>query len=156
MTKYIKSTKLPTTFLYTCTPYSRILDKHLVKPQPDGTILLDVALPDDCEFPGFAAEQTGDWVKMALRQPKKWAGESPFHSVDVLVSRPLMAGFAIGHDMQACGQHLTVAKMAQALSKMSKKDVHTPHITKDQFYSDEFRKRLGEIDWSHFRAFLDG
>ena len=76
---YIRSTSLPTTFLYTSHAYSDFLYLHyFTKDQtsdnPD-RFLLTIPVPDDTILPGFALEQTGEFVLAALKSPKKYVGQ---------------------------------------------------------------------------------
>ena len=74
--KYIKSTPLPTTFLYTSTPFSIIHHKELLKKRPkDEHYTLDLPLPDDLALPGYPSEQTGEWAKAAFSKPQRWVGK---------------------------------------------------------------------------------
>ncbi|ORX37542.1 hypothetical protein BD324DRAFT_622315 [Kockovaella imperatae] len=132
--KYIKTTNLPTTFLFTSTPFSIIVNRHLLKRQEDGTFLLNMRMPDDFVFPGYPTEQTGDWVKLALNKPDKWTGK----------------------DMHACTEHISPASMAHDLSKIVKKPVNTNHVSRDTFHSPEHREKLGETTWTHYKAILEG
>lgn len=81
---YIRSTSLPTTFLYTSHAYSDFLYlNHFTKDQSSSNpnrYLLTIPVPDDTILPGFALEQTGEFVLAALKSPKKYIGmsTSPF------------------------------------------------------------------------------
>lgn len=132
--KYIKSTSLPTTFLYTSTPFSYILWKHTLQSQPHGTFLLDLPVPDDCVLPGYPTEQTGEWVKMALKGGDKW----------------------IGKDMTACTEKATPVEFAAVLEKLGGKKVDTHHLSREEFLSDDHRESLGDVTWSHYKAFYEG
>jgi hypothetical protein len=72
--KYIKSTSLPTTYLYTCTPFSDVL--HHLSKSSDEDYLLSFPITDETAMPGFPVEQTGEWVKVAIAKPDKWVGTS--------------------------------------------------------------------------------
>lgn len=73
MVKYIKSTNLPTTYLYTCTPFSDVL--HHISRQGDD-YLLTFPVTDETALPGWPVEQTGEWVRVAMARPDKWIGQS--------------------------------------------------------------------------------
>jgi hypothetical protein len=73
--EHIKATSIPYTLLFTSHPYTDILAWDLVAPAPCGHgLILSIPAPDDCIIPGYAVEQIGDWVKVALKKPKKWIG----------------------------------------------------------------------------------
>lgn len=38
-------------------------------------LVLAIPAPDDCTIPGYAVEQVGDWVGVALKKPHKWIGK---------------------------------------------------------------------------------
>lgn len=86
MVEYIRSTPLPTTMLYTSHAYSDFLYlQHFTKDPSSGDpdrYLLTIPVPDETVLPGFALEQTGEFVLAALRNPKKYVGPSipPFSS----------------------------------------------------------------------------
>lgn len=74
--EHIKSNHIPATLLYTSHPYTDILAWDLLAPAPCGHgLILSIPAPDDCVIPGYAVEQIGDWVKVALKKPRKWIGE---------------------------------------------------------------------------------
>jgi hypothetical protein len=73
--EHLKATTIPYTLLYTSHPYTDILAWDLLAPAPCGHgLVLGIPAPDDCQIPGYALEQIGDWVKVALKKPKKWIG----------------------------------------------------------------------------------
>ena len=79
MVEYIRSTKLPTTMLYTSHAYNDFLylnhfTKDSASDNPD-RFLLTIPVPDDTILPGFALEQTGEFVLAALKSPKKYVGK---------------------------------------------------------------------------------
>ena len=77
--KYIKTTSLPTTYLYTCTPFSDVLT-YLSRSSNDD-YLLTLPITDDTAIPAFPVEQTGEWVRVAMARPDRWVGAffTPFH-----------------------------------------------------------------------------
>lgn len=72
--KYIKSTDLPTTYLYTCIPFSEVL--HHLSKRGDDDFLVTLPVTDGTALPGWPVEQTGEWVRVAMAHPDKWIGES--------------------------------------------------------------------------------
>lgn len=129
--KYIQSTSLPTTYLYTCTPFSDVL--HHLSRQGENDYLLAFPITDDTALPGFPVEQTGEWVKVAMAHPDKWAGQI----------------------MHACTEHPTPSDIAATLSGISEKHVDTAHLSRDAFYSPEHQARVG-LNWAHYRSYLEG
>lgn len=66
---------MPCTILYPSHPYSDILAWDLLRPNDTNTgLLLAIPAPDDCTIPGYAVEQVGDWVSVAMLKPHKWIG----------------------------------------------------------------------------------
>ncbi|RSH93074.1 hypothetical protein EHS25_007427 [Saitozyma podzolica] len=140
--KHIRTSSLPATILYPSHPFSDLIAWDLLRERPrfDGQgsggpkwYVLAVPAPDECEIPGYAVEQIGDWVKVAFQKPGKW----------------------IGQDMKVCGEILSVEEMAKHLSKISKKQVETLHLTKEEFYQPKHRARVGDAMWAQYRACLE-
>lgn len=50
----------------------------------------------------------------------------------------------------------TVAEMAAALSRVSGKTVKTNSMPKEYFFSDDFKKQLGQELWDQMKLFVDG
>jgi len=70
--------------LYTSHAYNDFLylnhfTKDAASENPD-RFLLTIPVPDDTVLPGFALEQTGEFVLAALRNPKKYVGKSYHYS----------------------------------------------------------------------------
>lgn len=57
--------------------------------------------------------------------------------------------------MKVCGEILSVKDMAKHLSKISKRQVETLHLTKDEFYHPKHRARFGNAMWAQYRACLE-
>lgn len=51
---------------------------------------------------------------------------------------------------------LTIKEMADVLSKISGKTVQTNSMTEEYFFSEEFKKTVGEELWSNWKLFYDG
>ena len=64
------------TDLYTSFYYSNATKFNMLKPQKDGTLLLEVPAADDTAIIAYAVEQTGGWVKAIFNDPKKFIGTS--------------------------------------------------------------------------------
>jgi hypothetical protein len=76
--KYIRTTSLPTTLLYTSHAYSDFLHlNHLERDSSSSEerYILSIPVPDDTVLPGYAVEQTGEWVLAVLQARGKWIGE---------------------------------------------------------------------------------
>lgn len=54
-----------------------------------------------------------------------------------------------------CGEIDSVKDMAKHLSKISKRQVETLHLTKDEFYHPKHRARFGNAMWAQYRACLE-
>lgn len=67
------SAGVPTTTLHSSVPYNRVVT--WLRNGPDGSLILDIPVPDDTKIPFFAIEQTGEYVLAALNNPKRWVGE---------------------------------------------------------------------------------
>jgi hypothetical protein len=68
--------------LYTSHAYNDFLylnhfTKDSASDNPD-RFLLTIPVPDDTILPGFALEQTGEFVLAALKSPKKYVGKSNY------------------------------------------------------------------------------
>ena len=61
-----------------------------------------------------------------------------------------------GKDIYAVTDAPTVAEMAAALSRVSGKTVKTNSMPKEYFFSDDFRKQLGQELWDQMKLFVDG
>ena len=150
--RYIKSTSLPTTFFYTCTPFSTIVrKKRIYKKEGDDHFTLDMPFPDDLALPGYPVEETGEWVRAAFAKPKKWIGASSL-SRRHCHGRSLM----LGQDLTACSEFSTPQSMADELSHIFHQPVETGHISKETFYSDQHRHKIGQVAWTHYKAFYEG
>jgi hypothetical protein len=57
--------------------------------------------------------------------------------------------------MKVCGEILSVEEMAKHLSKISKKQVETLNLTKEEFYQPKHRARVGDAMWAQYRACLE-
>ncbi|CAD6565062.1 MAG: hypothetical protein TREMPRED_000788, partial [Tremellales sp. Tagirdzhanova-0007] len=129
--KYIKTTSLPTTYLYTCTPFSDVFE-YLSRSSNDD-YLLTLPITDDTAIPAFPVEQTGEWVRVAMARPDRW----------------------VGKDMHACTEYPTPTQVAGTLSEILKKHVDTTHLSREQFYSQAHQSKVG-LEWSHYRSYLEG
>lgn len=78
MSDYARSRNYPVTHLLTCTYFSNITRAQQLQKKEDGSFLLRMPIPDDCELPSFAAEQIGLWVRAALANPTRYVGSSTF------------------------------------------------------------------------------
>lgn len=57
--------------------------------------------------------------------------------------------------MHACTEKITPSAIVETLSKMSKKQFETTHLSKEEFYSEKHQAQVG-INWPHFRTYLEG
>ncbi|KAL1412597.1 hypothetical protein Q8F55_000344 [Vanrija albida] len=112
------SAGVPTTTLHSSVPYNRIVT--WLRNGTNGSLILDIPVPDDTKIPFFAIEQTGDYVLAALNNPKRW----------------------VGKDMYAQSELFTPTEIAAVLSKVSGRKVETAHVTRAQFDSLESHERL--------------
>lgn len=155
MAEYIRSTKLPTTFLYTSHAYSDFLHLHHFTKDPSSgdpdRYLITIPVPDDTVLPGFALEQTGEFVLAALKNPKRYAGRSL-----MIVSATDFADAVAGQDIHACGSTPTLRDMATMLSKATGKNIDTLRLTKDDFYSEKHKEQVGEFFWPQYRNYVEG
>lgn len=71
----MKKLGVPGTQLYTSYYYSNLLSAKLAE-QADGTVVIQLPLPDDTVIPAFNAEQIGLFARVAFRNPDKWIGAS--------------------------------------------------------------------------------
>lgn len=156
---YIRSTSLPTTFLYTSHAYSDFLHlQHFTKDPSSGDpdrYLITIPVPDDTILPGFALEQTGEFVLAALRNPKRYAGMFSLYRASS-ASSGHTAETSIGQDIHACGSTPTLREMATMLSKATGKNIDTLHLTKDEFYSEKHKEDVGDLFWPQYRNYVEG
>ena len=66
----------PVTHLYTGFYLSNLVKFKLLQKQEDGSLLLNINMPDDAPLPSYAVEQTGGWVLAAFKD-KKYIGVYP-------------------------------------------------------------------------------
>ncbi|TXT13012.1 hypothetical protein VHUM_01413 [Vanrija humicola] len=112
------SAGVPTTTLHSSVPYNRIVS--WLRNGPNGTLILDIPVPDDTKIPFYAIEQTGEYVLAALHNPKRW----------------------VGKDMYCQQELFTPTEIAALLTKVSGRKVETAHVTRAQFDSLESHERL--------------
>ncbi|WVW82856.1 hypothetical protein I302_104868 [Kwoniella bestiolae CBS 10118] len=131
VSKYIRTTSLPTTHLITSYYFSNAIKFGQIKRDKHGTLLLATPAPDDCPIPGYAVEQTGAWVLKALNEPDKF----------------------IGKTIYACSDILTVSEMASTLTDVAEAKFDTLGLTREEFYSDGFRCKNDKELWLNFELF---
>ncbi|WVQ76556.1 hypothetical protein IAR50_006226 [Cryptococcus sp. DSM 104548] len=132
---YLKDKKYPYTNIYTCNYFSNVYKFGLLKQLPDDKgWQLNFTVPDDTRVPSYPVEQMGKWVVAAWKAPSEW----------------------IGKDMTACGDALSVAEMAEVLSKVAGFKVDTPHYSRETFYSDAHKEAVGEELWLAMKILVEG
>ncbi|ODN75094.1 hypothetical protein L202_06310 [Cryptococcus amylolentus CBS 6039] len=139
VSKYIQEKKYPYTNLYVSSYYSNFTKRgmlHRISTEDGGQRwVVDYFSPDDTEIATYADEETGLWVLEAWKNPEKWIGKS-----------------LLGKDMHACSEFLTIAEMADILTRVTGVPVGTPQITKEFFYSDAHKQALGEEIWASMKG----
>ena len=58
--------------------------------------------------------------------------------------------------MHVAAEYCTPAQMARDIAKVTKQRVDPGKLTKEEFYSDEHKKKLGEAQWKSYRAYMEG
>ncbi|WWC69236.1 uncharacterized protein I206_103173 [Kwoniella pini CBS 10737] len=131
VTKYIKATCLPTTYLYTSYYFSNATKFGQISKDKNDRLLLSIPAPDECLIPGYAVEQTGKWVLKALQNPNEF----------------------IGKDIQACSDIISVAQMASTLSDVAETKFDTLELSKEEFYSEDYKKKTDKEIWVNMEMF---
>ncbi|WVQ69836.1 uncharacterized protein L199_008057 [Kwoniella botswanensis] len=131
VSKYIRTTSLPTTHLITSYYFSNANKFGQITKDKHGSLVLATPVPDDCYLPGFAVEQTGAWVLKALKDPERF----------------------IGQEIYACSDILTVSEMASILSDVAEVKFNTLGITKEEFYSEQFKAQNDKELWLNMDLF---
>ncbi|OCF36608.1 hypothetical protein I317_00653 [Kwoniella heveanensis CBS 569] len=101
--------------------------------EENGPYVLGLPMPDNVKMYGVSVAQTGKWVKAAFDQPDKYKGK----------------------DLETCTSDLTIAEMADVLSKISGKKVVTNSLNNDAFYSDGLKQALGQELWDNWKLFVE-
>ncbi|WWD16136.1 hypothetical protein CI109_100561 [Kwoniella shandongensis] len=144
VSEHIRQVGLPTTFLHTSryfsnmTKFGELVKRSNADPGASSGVestsfVFELPVPDDCPLPCFAVEQIGAFVLAALNEPDKY----------------------IWKDIQACGEILTTAQIAQVVSELSGKTIDTLHLSEEAFYSDETKAKCTEELWLQYRIFYE-
>lgn len=59
-------------------------------------------------------------------------------------------------DMHACTEHLSPGQICERLGEVTGAEFKLVPMTKEQFHSEEHKRKLGEARWSHLRGYADG
>ena len=153
--EYIKSKNVPAAFLNTCGYFSDMLKYDLLKKNEDGSLTMWLLMPDDTQVNQFAVEQTGEWVKAILEDPKACEGRWPhWHLVPVQTNFWLTS--SSGSVVDASAGDTTVAEMCKIMSEICGVTVHSPHLSKEAFDSDEIKSQVTEEVWKNYRSWVEG
>ena len=122
----------------------------LIKPQDNGSYQVTLPGPDDMRLPGLPVGQTGLWVK-AILDEEKYIGESQFPAIPVVG----LADRMTGQDVYAITDIITISEVVEIFSEISGKQVKSLGLSKEAFYSDEFKKQVGAEIWDNFELFYN-
>lgn len=59
-------------------------------------------------------------------------------------------------DMHACTEHLSPREICERLGEITGVDFELVPLTPEQFHTEEHKQKIGEMRWTHLRAYTDG
>ncbi|EJD47470.1 NAD(P)-binding protein [Auricularia subglabra TFB-10046 SS5] len=112
--EYLKASGVPRTTFYNPFYYENLVNPNMamVTKADDGTLVLDLPIPEDTYIPSYSNDQAGAWVLTAFKNPSEW----------------------IGKDIIAVGEHNTPKTFSAVLSKALGKEVKPKPITREEFF----------------------
>jgi len=125
---YLKTKKVPTTYLLPCVYFSNLSVFKWLKKEGDAFIV-DIPIPYNVSTPWFDANETGDWVVPIFKNPGEW----------------------IGKTAHAIGSSNTAVEFAEVLKKKTGKNINLNKITEEQFESQEFHDEIGDELWLNIK-----
>ncbi|KZV86157.1 NAD(P)-binding protein, partial [Exidia glandulosa HHB12029] len=111
--QYLKASGVPFTTFTNCLYYENLVNPGLgfLKPLQDGTLSLELPVPENVYLPFYTVSQTGAWILQAFKDPAKY----------------------LGQDIVAVGEHLTPTRIAEILGSTLGKRVNAKHLSFEDF-----------------------
>jgi len=131
---YVKASGIPYTLLYTAFYYSNLTTYNMLKPEEDGTLTLTVPLPSETKFHTFDGSDAGRWVVPILKDTERYNGK----------------------DVHAVAEFINTYEMAEIITRVSGKKCNFPEISKDTFYSEPYKQKVGNELWLNSQLWVEG
>lgn len=111
---YLEASGVPRTTFYNPFYYENLINPAMgmVKKADDGSLVLDLSIPEDTYIPSYSVDQSGAWVLPALKSPAQW----------------------IGKELVAVAEHCTPKIFAAALSRGLGKEVKAQQVSREAFF----------------------